>query len=811
MLISLNWLKEFVEVPSDIKEFCDRLDLTGSGVEDGTTTGATYEGFVVGYVKSCVDHPDSDHMHVCIVDLGDGQDTQIVCGAPNIAADMKVCVVTLGSVMPDGTKIKKTKLRGVESCGMICSERELGLGDNHDGIMVLPADTPIGMPFSDYLASGDTIIDLEITPNRGDCLSQFGMAREIGAMYHVPHTYKAPCALPGAVADDDACNYADVEIKDSGLCYRYCANVIKGVKIGPSPEWLVERLTAMNCRSINNVVDATNYILFELGQPLHAFDLAKLNKGADGKVNINVRAASDGEKFTTLDEIERTLNSDMAVISNGDVAVALAGVMGGLDSEVSDDTFDILLESACFDMGHTTRTSHSLNLSSESSMRFERCVDPNLCDEACNIACALITELAGGTYCKEYIDVYPDPFEPWSIEYNPQFTNDLIGADISNQKQREILEDLGCMVTEAGDVWTVETPTFRFDLTRAADLAEEVLRIYGMDKIESALPHNAVAGLKTKEQKIYKKISQTLRSCGLNETMTYSLADKDDIEKARLSCLDADNNVVLLNPMSSDMSVMRQSILPGLLRSVNYNVNRGVSDVFLFERGAVFTKQMHGDDYSVKEKNMLCGVMCGSISQKGWNTQACEVDFYDAKGTVENLLRELCIEDYMLRDVDDSYAWILPGCGVNVIVNGNSIGWIGVIHPLVCEAFDIENQVVAFEFECKQLVNLSQLMRTYKEIPQFPAIEFDLALVVDEDVSAAKILNTIKKAGKQLLEDVQLFDVYRDEKRVGEGKKSMAYRLTYRSLDKTLTSEEADSVHQKIIKKLAGSLNATVR
>ncbi|MBQ6452905.1 MAG: phenylalanine--tRNA ligase subunit beta, partial [Coriobacteriales bacterium] len=469
MLISHSWLKTLVDAPDDIKALCDRFDLTGTGVEGITTTGSQFDGIFVGQILTREPHPESDHLWVTTVDVGQGEPLQIVCGAQNFVAGDKVPVATVGTTMPDGeTKIKKSKLRGVTSCGMNCSARELGLGDDHSGLMILPADAPVGMPIAQYLGISDTIIDVEITPNRPDCLSMYGMAREVGAMYDLDVTPERFELVEDSSRKAE--DYVNVVIDDPVRCPRYTARIIENVKIGPSPDWLVKRLQAMGARPINNVVDATNYILFSLGQPLHAFDYDKLPKYEDGKACIVIRAAKPNEPFTTLDGVDRVLIPDMTVITDGEKPVCLAGVMGGLDSEVTADTTTVLLECATFSTAHTSRTSRNLTLSSESSMRYERGVDANGIPDRSAQAAALIALLSGGTVASGIVDVYPQPVEPKVLPLRTKRLQDFVGAPIPVDFMRRTLTRLGCKVEGDDELLQVTAPTFRPDLEREIDL-----------------------------------------------------------------------------------------------------------------------------------------------------------------------------------------------------------------------------------------------------------------------------------------------------------------------------------------------------
>jgi len=819
MKVSLKWLSEYVDIPSDLKAFCDRLDLTGTGVEGVEKTGAAFDNIVTAQVVSKQPHPDSDHMWVCKVDVGEnnvGDDgkpepLQIVCGAQNFNEGDHIVTALIGAVLPGDFKIKKSKLRGVASFGMNCSERELGLSDSHEGIMILPEDAPVGMLFAEYMKMGDTVLDLEITPNRPDCLSMVGMAREVGAMYREDVTLPIH-ELEEAADEPNVDELVTVEIEDPARCPRYTARVIKNVKIGPSPQWLAERVIAAGARSINNVVDVTNYILFLYGQPLHAFDYDKL-VGDDGKAHIIVRAAEDDEHFTTLDGEERVLTSDMSVIATPDRAVALAGVMGGLDSEVTDESTTILLEAATFEHGRTSRTSRNLGLISESSMRYERGVDDNPIADYSAAAAALLAEVSGGVVCPGIVDVYPAPTAPRQLSFRiPRFTQ-MMGVDVPKADIIDILERLDCEVEESADagVLSVVAPTCRPDLEREIDLYEEVLRLWGMDLVPPTLPAspNRVGAL-TEDQLLVRIVNRAMTAAGLNETTTYSFADPRELEMLRMSPEGLGDPVELINPMNAEQSVMRQSIVPGLLRSVAYNQAHGVKNVQLYETGVVFSA--HEGSKKPKEKMKLAAAMAGSMRDAAWNAPAVPFDFFDGKGAVESLARELAIPKLRFKAfAADEAPHLQPGRAAQVLSGGSVLGWVGEIHPLAVQAFDAEAPVVAFELDMEALAKAKRPARDYVDVPEFPPIEMDLAFVVNEDVTNETLVQRMTSAGGKLLADVRLFDVYRDDARLGAGKKSMAYTLTYRAPDRTLTSEEVEKVQEKLIKKVCGSTGAEVR
>ena len=817
MKLSLKWLNEYVDVPADTKALCDKLDLTGTGVEGVEVGGAGFSGVYTGQIVEKKAHPDSDHLWVTQVNVGEqhlGEDgnpepLQIVCGAQNFNEGDKVAVALVGAVLPGDFEIKKSKLRGQTSNGMNCSSRELGLGDDHDGIMILDSDTPLGVDFAQYLGLSDRVLDLEITPNRPDCLSIEGMAREMGAMYRIP--VKDVCAgVELAEAGAPTSDAVTVEIADPQLCPRYTARLIRGVKVGPSPDWLAERVQASGSRSINNVVDITNYVLYLLGQPLHAFDFDKL-AGADGVAHIVVRAAAQGEKLTTLDEQERELTPDMAVIATPERAVALAGVMGGLETEVTEGTTNILLEAATFSPGHTSRTSRNLGLFSESSMRYERKVDANPIARNADFAAALIAQICGGEVASGLVDVWPVKEEPVQLQLRVERCRGMLGDDIPQAEIEDILVRLGCTVADAGNsVLDVTVPSFRPDLEREIDLYEEVLRLYGMENIPSTLPGGRERiGVRSWQEQVVARLHGTLRASGLSETQTYAFGSPDDLKNLRMDTVAEGEAVELINPLNAEQSVMRQSLLPNLLRSVAYNQNHGVGNIALYEFGDVFNTAEGRKQ--PKERTKLAGVLAGA-TDAGWNRASQPYDFFDGKGVVENIMRELAVPKPRFKAVEaDEAPYLQPGRGAHVLSGGSVLGWVGEVHPLAAAAFEAAAPVVAFELDLSALEKAATAERETQEVSQFPPVTMDVAFVVDEAVTHEKLLQTMKSAGGNLLDSVQLFDVYRDEERLGAGKKSMAYALEYRAPDRTLSGEEAENAHARLVKKVCGATGAEVR
>ena len=817
MRVSYEWLKSMVDVPENPVDLVKEFIRTGTEVEAVEKVGANLENVVTGYVVEAVPHPDSDHMWLCKVSVGErnlGADgapepLQIVCGAPNMRTGLHVVVAMIGAVLPGDFKIKKSKLRGYDSFGMCCSGRELGLDDDHSGIIELPEDAPVGVDFSDYKGLSDTVIDCEITPNRPDCLSMVGMAVEVGAMLDED----THIVLPAVQHEEgpDASELVSVEIADSGLCSRYVARVVRGVKIAPSPEWLAKRVIAAGSRPINNVVDVTNYVMFLTGQPLHAFDLGKLVE-RDGKRSIVVRAAADDEKLTTLDGQERVLTSDMALITDGGAyGVALAGVMGGENSEIDEGTVDVLLESACFDPGHISRTSRNLDLMSEASIRFERQVDAEGGAAVADIAAALFESCCGATVCPGVVDVYPGKAEPAVVTLRPERARALIGADVPEEFMVRALTRLGCTVSQADGALAVTAPTNRPDLIREADLIEEVLRLWGMAEVEPTLPaaRNHAGGLTVEQQRV-RKIGATLRAAGMSETSTYCFAAADDLAKLGMGEDGKGIPVEILRPLVADENQMRRSMLPGLLRSVAYNLDHGVSNVALYEIGRVF--YAHPGKSQPDEPSFVAGVMCGAWKDDEWNAKYPKLDFFDAKGIVEQVLAALRITKVRFKSADpEAYGWLQPGRAAEVLGQGEVLGWVGNIHPEALARFDISVPVIAFELSQAALLRLAQRELPYVDVPTLPGVSIDLAIVIDESVTAETLLQRIQSAGGKLLKDARLFDVFRDPIRVGAGKKSMAFALTYRADDHTLTSEEVEAAHAKLVKKVCAATGGEVR
>ena len=816
MRVSYDWLKTMIDVPESPKELSDEYIRTGTEVEAIDVVGESFEHVVTAQVLEKTPHPDSDHMYVCKVSVGDKnvdaegnpEPLQIVCGAQNFEAGDHIVTAMIGAELPGGIKIKKSKLRGVASFGMNCSARELGIGGDHAGIMILPEDAPVGMPFGEYYGSSDTVLDCEITPNRPDCLSMIGMARETGAIFDRDYHVELPAikSETGRATADEI----SVEIADEGLCDRYVARIVRSVKVGPSPDWMVKRLNSLGIRPHNNIVDITNYVMMLTGQPLHAFDLSTFAEH-DGRRSVVVRAAKQDETFQTLDGEERVLDAGMGLITDGERPVALAGVMGGMDSEITDASVDAWGESACFNAGRTSHTSRDLSLISDASIRFERQVDETGCVDVANVTCALIEELAGGEVAPGYVDVYPAPKTIDSITLRYQRVLDICGAPIERDFVVRSLTRLGCTVEETGEDYLVTPPSFRPDLPREIDLIEEILRLWGMGRVEATIPaaKNHIGGL-THEQQLTRKVGQILRACGLNETTTFGFAAPGDLEKIHMSADGRGVPVVLMNPLVAEQTEMRRSLLPGLLQSVAYNEAHGTTNVHLYEIGTLF----HGRENASlpRETQSVAGVLTGSWTDQTWNNTVDKLRFFAGKGIVEELLEQLRVPKVRFRVAEgEGYDFLQPGRAAEVLSGGTVLGWVGEIHPEARETMNINQIVVAFELDLDKLIKGAHNQENYHEFSPFPAVQHDLAIVVPDEVTCEDLLQRITSAGGKLLESVRLFDVYRDPIRVGVGKKSMAFSLTYRSDDHTLTSDEVERAHGKIVTKLCKATGGEVR
>jgi phenylalanyl-tRNA synthetase beta chain len=806
MRVPLGWLREYCDPGLSAEEIADVLTLAGVKLERLHRVGVGDPAeFVVGRVLSAEQHPDADRLTVCSVDTGAGEPSTIVCGAPNVAAGQVVAVARPGAVMPDGTKLGAAKLRGVRSEGMILAEDEVGIGGDHDGIMVLDEALPVGAPLRQHLPIVDEVLEIEITPNRPDAMAIYGVARDVHAVTAAALAEDPTTQDAAPSGSDQAEDHASVEIADPEICLRFTARVFEDVKIGPSPLWLKQRLTAAGQRPISNVVDITNYVMLTAGQPLHAFDLDEV-RGS----RIVVRRARDGETMTTLDDVERTFDSDMALVCDAEGPSGIAGVMGGLISEVSDKTTRVLMEAATWVGPNIMRTSKELGLRTEASARFEKQLHPEQAMAAQRLAARLMVDLCGARYVPGTIDAYPEPAEPRVVPLRAARMEKLLGERIDEETAKGILERLGFELvgkepggaaTEAGATsWRV--PPWRdSDVQREVDLIEEVARIHGLDKLPTTLPARGEAiGHLTGSQRLRRRLEDLLRDRSMLEAISYSFTSPEKLSRLRLSDLEP---LRIENPLSEEHSVMRPLLLPGLLDAAQHNAAHGRAGVALFESGHAYLpagplepapEGSPGGAMPADEHHRLGAVMTEG-SPAGWRTPAREADFYAAKAVVEALLEAAGIEGWRVEDAAAAASaarpFLHPGRAASIVTaEGVELGWIGELHPLVLRAWELSGTVAAFELEVDVLHELTQgRIATSSDVTTFPAVLQDIAVIVPEDVPAARLAEIVRSGAGELLASLRVFDLYRGEQ-VGEGNKSLALRLEFRSPDRTLTDEE---------------------
>jgi len=801
MVVTYNWLKEFVDFDLSPEDLSHRLTMAGLEVDAMDKLGEGLESVIVARLISVDPHPDADRLTVCQVDTG-GEPVQIVCGATNHKSGDYVALAQVGTVLPGDFKIKKSKIRGQLSQGMLCSEKELGLADESEGIMILSQDLPVGKPFFDAAGLSDIRYELGLTPNRADCLSVVGVAREVAAMVGQPLRVPQPVVPEEGDAIE---NQTSVEIVDSEKGPRYMARLIKDVKIGPSPQWLVRRLDSVGVRSINNVVDITNYVMMELGHPLHAFDFNLLN---DRKIIVKCPGKS---AFTTLDgQEQQLLESDLA-ICDGKGPVALAGIMGGENSEIQPDTTDVLLESAFFDPLTIRRTSKRLGLHTESSHRFERGADVEMVPVALDRAAALMAELASGVVAKGVIDAYPQTISRRQVPITLAKTNAILGLEVSLEQVSDMLASIGLGVNkdEAEAALSVDIPAFRPDLEREIDLIEEVARLNGYDNIPVTMPSGEAVDLPVPvHQKMVKRLRDEMVALGFSEVVNYSFISPSAYDRINLAADDSRRkNVAVLNPLTEEQSVMRTSLLPSLLENISHNLAYRSLDLSLFELRPVF-RVVEGEELPY-EPTFLSAAICGRREPLGWSQQSEAVDFYDLKGAVESILDAALVKK-LTWQTDESEPYLHPGKSCAIYSGKVCLGTLGEVHPKVLDAYDIGEPVYVFELNIERLIETTTGQIKFSPISRFPDVYRDSAFLLDEGVSAEQILATVRGAKGKLVESVVLFDVYRG-KGVPEGKKSIAFRVQYRSPERTLTDEEINKAHGRIVKVMEKQLGAQLR
>jgi len=801
MLVSLKWLKDYIDLELTAQELADRLTMTGLEVDAIKTVAHKFSGVVVAKISSVRPHPGADKLSLC--DVTDGTKTYpVVCGARNINAGDIVPLAKIGAVIPGGYTIKSTVLRGEKSDGMLCSESELEIGDDASGIMHLPTGLTLGIPLETALNLGDTVLDVSITPNRSDCLSMIGMAREIAAL--TGKKIKMP-VLKIKESVEDISSLSSVSIVDADLCPRYSARMIKNVKIGDSPIWMKTRLEAAGLRAINNVVDVTNFVMLEMGQPLHAFDFRFLEEG-----RIVVRKSKTGEVFVSLDEKSHILPDDSVLICDGKKPVAIGGIMGGLNSEVKDDTQVIFLESAYFNPSSIRRSSRRLAMPTDAAFRFERGIDPEGVIRALNRAAQLIADLSGGSICKNYIDEYPKKIK--AVENIPlrlDRIREIIGTAIAAKDVVRTLKSIGMIVRQGGKgKYLVTPPTYRVDIEREIDLIEEVVRLYGYDHVPVTLPAVSVTEMASIPRlDLEERVRQLLIGSGYSEIINYSFTSAASVDYLCLPQEDERRNfVVIKNPLTEEQSVMRTTMAYGLLESLKKNINNASFNLKIFEIGRVFLKLKAGE--LPEEKNILAGLLSGKASEDLWGAKA-NVDFYDLKGSLENIFYDLKLEQCRYR-AEISEPFLHPGQSCGVYENETRIGYLGQAHPDVMQKMDIRGAAYLFEINLDLLVQQIKQQISYKEISKFPAVTRDVAFVIPASMEAEKMLEIVLSQREDLLENVVIFDIYVG-KSLGEWAKSVGLRFSYRAFDRTLTDTEINSIHDKIVHNTVRLTGAKIR
>ena len=810
MLVSLKWLRDYVDLPRDLdpEDLAHRLTMASAEVEGIRRTGDWDRELVrVGAVLAVEPHPDADRLRLATVDYGGPDPQRVVCGAPNLAVGQRIAFAREGARLFDGhsgqpTTLKRSKIRGVESAGMVLSERELGLSEAHEGIIELPSDAPVGHPLADYL--GDIVLDVHTWPNRADTMSMVGIAREIAALTGSALTMPDTTYTEGG---PPASERVRVRIDDDALCSRYIAAVIEGVRVQPSPAWMQDRLRAAGVRPISNVVDVTNYVMLELGQPLHAFDLARVGS------EVVVRAAHEGERLRTLDGEERALEPGMLLITDEvHGPIALAGVMGGADTEVTDATTAVLLEAACFQPASIRRTSTKLHLRSESSSRFERGISPELALHGAKRAAKLLVEVCGGTARAGLVDVYPRPHQPGAVAVSRARLDTVIGVHVPTEEVERGLRALGFEVEtgrdEAGDQFVAWPPWWRTDVAIPDDIAEEVVRLAGYDR----LPATTLSGrVPSHERRPLLELRERLRdafaAAGLREVITYSLTTDDVLRRVLpAQALSAMGPLLRLqNSLSSEHEVMRPTLRHSLLETVARNLRAGADQVAIFEAGRAYIPRDDEGNPLPDEREMVVGALCGRDVDRCGTPADRRLDFFDAKGALEAVAEALGVD---LEYAADEEFGLLPGRVARLTVSGEPVGVLGEVHPLTLEGFDIDQPVVLFELDVARLLGYVPDRRKASSPPRFPAVEQDMALVVDIDTPAGALQRAIEESS--VVASARPFDVYRGEQ-LPEGKKSVAFAIRYQAPDRTLTTEDANREQQRILRRLERQFGATLR
>jgi phenylalanyl-tRNA synthetase beta chain len=802
------WLKEYCDPGIDAVTAGRLLSMSGTELERITRIGVpSGDGnasfFRIGKVAEATQHPNAERLRVCKVQLAGADVRTIVCGAPNVAAGEVVLVALPGAVLPNGTKMGIAELRGVRSEGMIISETEVEIGTDSEGIVVLPDSYEIGEAAERYLPLGDDVLELEINPNRADCLSIYGVARELHALTNAPLAPEPGEQDAPAEGKDKAEDYLSVTVDDPELCPRFSVRVFTEVKIGPSPLWLKARLLAAGQRPINNVVDITNYVMLALGQPMHAYDLDRLAGPA-----LHVRRAREGERLQTLDGAYQVFDNDAVLVCDAKAASGIGGIMGGAASEVTPGTTRVAMEAATWNGGNILETSKKLGLRTEASARFEKQLHPALALRAQGLAAAMMVELCGAQMAEGTIDVAVAPPEPQRITLRSERLQGLLGERIDSEQSAAILSRLGFNVVSGNGDIAVETPDFRhYDVTREADVIEEVVRIHGLDKLPETLPsrRHAVGGL-TRAQRLRRSTEDFLRGRGLSEAITYSFISPEWIARLGLPDQDRRRRVLhIANPLSEEQSAMRTTLLCGLLDAARYNLDRDVDELRLFECGRIFLS--NGQERLPEEQLHLGAVLTGAFEPATWRSPARPPDFYAAKGLLIGLLDALRVD---WRLADGGPAFLHPGRAAEVLIAGREAGWVGEVHPLVARSFGLEEPPTALEIDLDVTLAAAQPVTKYQDLISYPAVRQDIAVVVDDAIEARTVVDVVRAAGGRDLRSADVFDLYRGEQ-LPEGKKSLALRLTFQSAERTLTDDEVATLREQIRDALAREVGGSLR
>ena len=809
MKVSLSWLKEYTSVTGDPAEIAAELTMAGLEVEAVEDRYAFLDKVVVGRVETAEKHPEADRLSCCQVDVGD-ETLSIVCGAPNVKSGLMVACACVGAVLPGGLQIKKSKLRGAISQGMLCSTTELTLGIDGSGIMELSPDLIPGTPLAKALDLSDVMFDIDLTPNRPDCLSIIGVAREVAAAQGIDFNPVVPDPLVPSSAQGNVADLIQVEIHDPKLCHRYLAGMVMDVKVGSSPYWLQDRLESVGLTPINNIVDVTNFVMMEMGQPLHAFDYDFLTQK-----RIEVRRAATKQDFLTLDSKTHTLDPDMLVICDGEKPVGLAGVMGGENSEIIQETTCVLVESAYFDPVSVRRTAKLCGINSDASHRFERGVDPEGCARALSRAVDLMVEVSGGTLVPGVVDAHPTAFVPLKIELDTGALNRHLGTDLDEGQICKMLESVEFgIVPSSLSALTVDVPSFRVDVTRPEDLSEEVARLWGYDNIKTSFP--MVPSLRQHPApaiEFRESVKDMMNGFGFFEAVNYSFTDAGMCEKLLLAPADERWAMEkILNPISEEMSVLRTSLLPGMLETMGRNVAKQTDTLRIFEVGKTFMAT--GPGIQPREKEMLAGLWTGSRSDVSWHGKTVACDFFDLKGVVEGFLAALGIpatEVAFSPAPEKEFPYFRKGCGAVVTIGEACLGSLGEITPAVCSNFALKQGAFVFELDMAALLLATPQFIVAQPLPRFPSVERDLSMIVDETVAAGDVCDDLLNhtLDNSLVEDVFLFDVYQGAP-LTEGQKSLSFRIVYRSAEKTLKEKKIKGLHSTISGWLIKRYDATL-